>query len=488
MTHDDTTHDDTATDDVQHAEETAATGAQYAEDNLDTTHVQKVEGGTVALAFSGGLDTTVCVPLLEDLYGYDEVVGVTVDVGQPAAEFVEAEETAEALDLEHYVVDATEEFADLCFESVTANATYQGYPLGTALARPVIAEAIAEVAADVGADAIAHGCTGKGNDQLRFEAVWRDTDMAVIAPVRELGLTREFEQAYAAELDLPVEGGNEGDWSIDTNLWSRSVEGKDLEDPAYVPPEDIYDWTTEPGQVTEPTLVQLGFQNGRPTGVSVLEGPESVQETAADAVTNAADADEATTAIATGEPVAVIEYLNALAGAYGVGRTDMMEDRMLGLKVRENYEHPAATTLLTAHEGLEQLVLTKEERDFKEQIDQQWANKGYQGLVDAPFVKALEGFIGETQTRVTGTVTIKFDGGRARPVARDSDYAVYSEEAASFNTETVNGITQEDATGVAKYHGFQSRLANAAVAKATKDKPELATDGGDADDADDESQ
>jgi argininosuccinate synthase len=449
------THDSTG--------DTAATGAKFAEDNLDTTHVTTVDGGTVALAFSGGLDTTVCVPLLEDLYGYDEVVGVTVDVGQPAEEFAEAEETAAALDLEHYVVDAKSEFADLCFESVTANATYQGYPLGTALARPVIAEAIADVAEDVGADAVAHGCTGKGNDQLRFEAVWRDTDMAVIAPVRELGLTRKFEQAYADELDLPVEGGNEGDWSIDTNLWSRSVEGKDLEDPAYVPPEDIYDWTTEPGQVTAPTLVQVTFDDGIPTAVDVLEGPESVQETAANAVTAAGDATEATEAVATGEPVAVIEYLNALAGAYGVGRTDMMEDRMLGLKVRENYEHPAATVLHAAHEALEGLVLTKDERDFKATVDDEWSQKAYEGLVYSPLSAALNGFIEVVSEKTTGTATVKLAAGQARAVGRDSEFAVYSESAASFDTSTVDGIEQADATGVAKYHGFQDRLAGSAT-------------------------
>jgi argininosuccinate synthase len=300
--------------------------------------------------------------------------------------------------------------------------------------------------------------------------VWRDTDMAVVAPVRELGLTREFEQAYAAKLDLPVEGGNEGDWSVDTNLWSRSVEGKDLEDPAFVPGEEIYDWTTEPGQVTESTLVQIGFADGQPTGVSVLEGPESVVDTAAEAVTGAADLDEAKTAVGTGDPVAVIEFLNALAGAYGVGRTDMMEDRMLGLKVRENYEHPAATTLLTAHEALEQLVLTKDEREFSEHVSQQWAEKAYEGLVDHPLVAALDGYFAQTQQTVTGTVTVKFEGGQARPVGRESEYAVYSADAASFDTETVNGIEQADATGVAKYHGFQSRLANAS-------KPELAADG-----------
>jgi len=394
----------------------------------------------VALAFSGGLDTTVCVPLLEEEWGYDEVVGVTVDVGQPEAEFAEAAETAEALDLEHYVVDAKAEFAAQCLDSVRANATYQGYPLGTALARPVIAEAILDVAKEQDCDAVAHGCTGKGNDQLRFEAVWRASDLEVIAPVRELGLTREWEIEYAAEKDLPVEGGNEGVWSIDTNLWSRSIEGGDLEQPGHVPGEEIYDWTRAPSGDTEE--IELTFENGYPTAV---DGEEM-------------------------EPIALIEHLNDVAGRYGVGRTDMMEDRMLGLKVRENYEHPAATTLLNAHETLESLVLTKEERDFKRLVDDEWSQKGYEGLVDAPLMGALEGFIDATQTRVTGTVTIRFEGGQARPVGRDSDYAVYDESFASFNTEDVGSITQADATGVAKYHGFQERLAAKVLAKAEEEE------------------
>ncbi|SIR50957.1 argininosuccinate synthase [Haladaptatus litoreus] len=385
---------------------------------------------SVALAFSGGLDTTVCVPLLEEEYGYDEVIGVTVDVGQPEEEFAEAEETAEALNLEHYVVDAKDAFAEQCLDAVKANATYQGYPLGTALARPVIAKAILDVAKQNDCDAVAHGCTGKGNDQLRFEAVWRASDLEVIAPVRELGLTRKWEMEYADDHDLPVEGGNEGVWSIDTNLWSRSVEGGNLEDPGYVPPEEIYEWTTKPGAETE--LIEIEFENGKPVAIDG-ESYDSVE---------------------------LIEYLNELAGKHGVGRTDLMEDRMLGLKVRENYEHPAATTLLNAHQALEGLVLTKEERSSKTGIDQQWAEKAYEGLLSAPLVDALDGFIDTTQEKVTGTVTVKFEGGQARPVARESEYAVYSEDAASFNTETVGKIEQADATGVAKYHGYQARLAN----------------------------
>ena len=390
----------------------------------------------VALAFSGGLDTTVCVPLLEEEYGHDEVIGVTVDVGQPAAEFDEARETAEALGLDHHVIDAKDAFAAQCLDAVRANADYQGYPLGTALARPVIAEAILDVAKAEGCDAVAHGCTGKGNDQLRFEAVWRASDLEVIAPVRELGLTREWEVDYAAEKELPVEGGNEGVWSIDTNLWSRSVEGGNLEDPGHVPPEEIYEWTEAPGAETE--LVEIAFEQGYPVALDGEELPA----------------------------VALIEHLNDLAGKHGVGRTDLMEDRMLGLKVRENYEHPAATTLLNAHEALEGLVLTKEERAFKGQVDAQWSEKAYEGLISSPLVGALEGFIGVTQQKVTGTVTIRFEGGQARAVARESPYAVYSESAASFNTETVDGIAQADATGVAKYHGFQARLAAEAAAAA----------------------
>ena len=389
----------------------------------------------VALAFSGGLDTTVCVSLLKEEYGYDEVIGVTVDVGQPEAEFEEAQATADAHGINLHVVDATTDFVNLCFDSVRANATYQGYPLGTALARPIIAESIVSVAEAEDCDAVAHGCTGKGNDQLRFEAVWRNSDLTVIAPIRELELTREWEQEYAAEHDLPVQAGNDGVWSIDTNLWSRSIEGGKLEDPNYTPPEDVYEWTADPADITETELITIGFESGYPVTLN----------------------DDAY------EPVELVEMLNKIAGEHGVGRTDMMEDRMLGLKVRENYEHPAATTLLNAHEALEGLVLTKDERDFKRQIDNEWAQKGYEGLVDHPLMDALEGFIDATQQRVTGTVTIKFEGGQARPVGRESTSAAYSADAASFNTSSVGEITQQDATGIAKYHGYQGRIANAAT-------------------------
>ncbi|MFB6110266.1 MAG: argininosuccinate synthase, partial [Halodesulfurarchaeum sp.] len=288
-------------------------------------------------------------------------------------------------------------------------------------------------------------CTGKGNDQLRFEAVWRQSDMAVIAPVRELDLTREWEIEYADEKGLPVDSGNEGTWSIDTNLWSRSIEGGNLEDPGAVPPSEIYDWTQDPGEGTE--LIEIEFESGVPVA---LDGEAM-------------------------DPVELISTLNEVAGAHGVGRTDLMEDRILGLKVRENYEHPAATTLLAAHEALEGLVLTAETRQFKTTVDDAWARKAYQGLLASPLVDSLEAFIDQTQEAVTGTVTIKFEGGQARPVARESEEAVYSESAASFNTEGVMGdIEQGDATGFAKYHGFQDRLA--ASIQATTDVSDFAAD------------
>ncbi|MFW6153016.1 MAG: argininosuccinate synthase, partial [Halobacteriota archaeon] len=273
-------------------------------------------------------------------------------------------------------------------------------------------------------------------------AVWRRSDLEVIAPVRELGLTREWEVAYATEHDIPVEAGNEGEWSIDANLWSRSIEGAELEDPGTVPPEAIYEWTAPvEHRPDEPELLELEFEDGYATAVD---------------------------GTAMG-PVELIDHLNEVGGRHGIGRNDLMEDRMLGLKVRSNYEHPAATILLAAHEALEGLVLTRDERSFKPLIDARWAEKAYEGLLEAPLVDALEGFLAATQSRVTGSVTMYLHQGHTRPVARDSPYAVYSRSAASFDTETVHGIEQADATGVAKYHGYQDRFASGLKGEPTPD-------------------
>ena len=386
----------------------------------------------VALAFSGGLDTTVCVSLLKEKYGYDEVIGITVNVGQPKSEFEQAKETAEELSLDLIILDARFDFANLCLDAVRANATYQGYPLGTALARPIIANAILEEAKKSKCKALAHGCTGKGNDQLRFEAVWRGSGLEIAAPIRDLALTRSWEIQYAKENTLPIKSGNDGIWSIDTNLWSRSIEGGELEDPSTIPPGSIYEWTKPPS--SESKLVTIEFAEGYPVAV---DGTNH-------------------------SPMELIEHLNTLCGNFGVGRTDVMEDRILGLKVRENYEHPAATALLNAHSALEDLVLTKEERKFKTSIDDAWAEQAYLGLIYSPFVEALNSFISSTQKRVTGSVTLDLQGGHARAVSRESPYAVHSASAASFNTsDVIDDITQADAIGVAKYHGLQERMSSA---------------------------
>jgi argininosuccinate synthase (EC 6.3.4.5) len=240
---------------------------------------------------------------------------------------------------------------------------------------------------------------------------------------------------------------------VDSNLWTRSVEGSELEDPSTVPDESIYEWTQAPaGGDQSPASEQLTIQFEAGTPVA-LDGQSL-------------------------NPVALIDQLNDQAGAHGIGRSDIMEDRMLGLKVRENYEHPAATVLLTAHEALEGLVLTQDERSFKQQVDQQWAEMAYQGLIAAPLVDALEGFIKTTNARLTGTVTVQLAGGTVRPVARESDASVYSERAASFDeSDVASNIAQADATGVAKYHGFQSRLAEATPEQSTTLNTPSLTDG-----------
>ena len=386
----------------------------------------------VALAFSGGLDTTVCVSILKEEYGYEDVIGVSVNVGQPQNEFEQAKETAKEISLDLTILDARSDFANLCLDSVRANASYQGYPLGTALARPIIAKAILEEAKNTKCTALAHGCTGKGNDQLRFEAIWRGSGLEIAAPIRDLGLTRTWEIQYAKENNLPIKSGNDGVWSIDTNLWSRSIEGGELEDPSTIPPSSIYEWTQSPS--SESKLVTIEFVEGYPVAV---DGTNY-------------------------SPVDLIDHLNKICGPYGVGRTDVMEDRILGLKVRENYEHPAATALLNAHSALEDLVLTKEERKFKISVDDAWAEQAYLGLIYSPFMEALNGFISTTQKRVTGSVTLDLQGGHARAVSRESPYAVHSASAASFNTSgVIDDITQSDAIGVAKYHGLQERMSSA---------------------------
>lgn len=379
----------------------------------------------VALAYSGGLDTSVCIPLLRERYGYDEVIAVLVDVGQPEADINEGVERGKKLSDLFKLIDAQEEFVrDYIFRLIKANGSYEGYVLGTAIARPLIAKKVVEVAKEENAEAVAHGCTGKGNDQLRFDAVFRATDLAVIAPVRELSLTREEEKKYASEHGISF--GAEKRWSIDENIWSRSIEGSELEDPAFFPPEEIYNWTVSQDNAPEEAdIVKIKFECGVPV---------SLNGTSADGV-------------------ALIKELNKVGGKHGVGRTDMIEDRVLGFKARENYEHPAATILLEAHRDLERLVLTRNELRFKEFVDQTWSELVYQGLVMDPFYDDLNAFIDKTQERVNGTVHMELKKGVARVVGRESPNALYSEDV-SFDAKQETRIVE----GFSMYHSFQSRM------------------------------
>ena len=384
----------------------------------------------VVLAYSGGLDTSVCIPLLKENYGFDKVITVTVDVGQPAGEIKTAAKKAKLISDKHFTIDAKDEFVrDYIFPMIRANAQYEGYVIGTSMARPLIARKCVDTARREKADALAHGCTGKGNDQLRFEAVFRQTDLPVIAPMREMCLTREWEIDYAKKHNIPVPVSKKKPWSVDENIWSRSIEGGRLEDPGFVAPEEIFVWTQDPVKAPDkPEIVAVGFAKGVPVA---LNGKKM-------------------------GGVALVQALQKIAGRHGVGRTDMMEDRVLGLKARENYEHPAATVLLTAHKDLEQFCLTRAELRFKESVDQAWAELGYMGLVDEPLFADLNAFVDKTQERVNGTVKVRLYKGACMPVARESPTALYSEQMVSFDDSVA--LDPKDAEGFSKFHGFQARL------------------------------
>lgn len=382
----------------------------------------------VVLAYSGGLDTSICIPILKEKYSYDEVITVSVDVGQPQKEIIEAEEKARKISDKHYTIDAKEEFVQqYIFPLIKANGDYEGYVMGTSIARPLIAQKVVEIAEKENAVALAHGCTGKGNDQLRFEAIFRLTNLDVVAPMRDMNLTREWEIDYAKKHNIPVSVTISKPWSVDENIWSRSIEGGKLEDPAFIPPEEIYQWTVNPENAPDRQNITISFENGIPVA---LDGKKMAGSN-------------------------LIIHLNKIAGSHGVGRTDMIEDRVLGLKARENYEHPAATVLITAHKDLEKLVLTRSELKFKKIVDDQWSELAYSGLVHEPLYNDLNAFIDKTQERVTGDVTLKLYKGSVIILARSSPFALYSEELVSFDTNTID---QKDAEGFSKYHGFQARL------------------------------
>lgn len=385
----------------------------------------------VVLVYSGGLDTSICIPMMKEDYGYDEIITVTVDVGQPAEDLKQAEEKAAIMKTKHFTVDAKEEFAEkFCFKAVQANGDYQGYPMSTSIARPLIAAKAVEVAQKEGATAFAHGCTGKGNDQFRLEYMIRAMmpQAEIHAPIRERNLTRTWEIEYAQAKNVPIQQSLTKIWSIDENLWGRSIEGGRLEEPNFTPPEEIFQWTKGYDQCPqEREEVKVTFVAGKPTAIN---GEKM-------------------------SPAKLVMKANQLAGKHGVGRIDIMEDRLLGLKVRENYECPGATLILKAHQALEALVLTRDELRFKKLVDQEWSRLAYEGLWLDPFKEDLEAFIATTQQRVTGEVRLLLGKSAMTVLGRQSPWALYNEDLVSFDTKTFD---QTESTGAVKNFGLQGRM------------------------------
>lgn len=385
--------------------------------------------GTIVLAYSGGLDTSICIPLLKEKYNYDRVVTVAVHVGQQDEEIRVATDKGKKLADKHYTIDAREPFVqNHVFPAIKANGSYEGYPMGTSLARPLIAQEVVKIAKKEKAKAIGHGCTGKGNDQLRFDFIIRSAGLEVVAPIRELNLTRDWEIDYAKEHKIPVPVKKDKPWSMDENCWSRSIEGGRLEDPAYHPPEEIYYWSVSPRNAPDtPEKITLEFRDGVPVALNgkKMKGYDLIQK------------------------------LNTLAGKHGIGRNDMIEDRILGLKARENYEHPAATVILTAHRDLESLVLTRSELAFKRMVDDKWSELAYKGLIYEPLYSDLNAFINASQERVNGMVDLELYKGHVMVLGRSSPDAIYSDDLVSFDSSTID---QCHAIGVSQYFGIQARL------------------------------
>ena len=366
---------------------------------------------TVALAFSGGLDTSVSVKWLQEKYDAD-VVTVTLDLGQ-RDDMALIEKRSRLIGAKnHYTIDAKEEFLrDYVYPAVKANALYEGkYPLSTALGRPLIGKKLVEVAEKEGADAVAHGCTGKGNDQVRIDVTVRAMNprLQVIAPVREWNMSRDEEIAYAQKKGIPIKP-SKSIFSVDQNIWGRSIESGPLENPAAEPPEGAFEWTVSPEEAPdEPGYLDIDFREGVPARVNGRSM----------------------------DPLRLVSYVNQLAGSHGVGRIDHIEDRLVGIKSREVYECPAALTVIEAHRDLENLVLTRHELNFKTQVEREWSWLVYSGLWLEPLRLALDRFISATQHRVTGSVRLKLFKGSVRVVGRSSDYSIYDLGLATYRRDS----------------------------------------------------
>jgi argininosuccinate synthase len=390
----------------------------------------------VLLLYSGGLDTSVMLKWIQDRYEA-EVVALTVNLGQPGEDYEVIEGKARNLGaIDCHVIDARAEFArEYVLPAIKANALYGGgYPLFTALGRPLIAKLAVDHARSSGCDTIAHGCTGKGNDQVRIEATVATLapELKVIAPVRSWQMGREEEIAYAREHGIPVKGGTEvAPYSIDDNLWGRSSEGRWIEQLDHPPEDDVFQLVTRPEEAPDqPEQVSVGFERGVPVALN-------------------------------GERLELVELLERAAeiGArHGVGIVDHIEDRIVGLKVRDIYEVPAAAIILPAHQELEKLVGTIHQNQFKPQLDRQWAYLVYAGLWWEPLRGDLDAYVERVNEQVTGTITLKLFKGSARVVARESPNAVYDATLASF-AESGGLFSQTASPGFIELWSLQSRLA-----------------------------
>ncbi len=389
----------------------------------------------VLLLYSGGLDTSVMLKWIQEHYAA-EVVCLTVNLGQPGEDYAVIEEKARRLGaIECHVVDAREQFAhEFLAPAIRANGMYGEYPLFTALGRPLIAQLAVEHARRHGCDTVAHGCTGKGNDQVRIETTVATLgpELKVIAPVRSWAMGREEEIAYAREHGIPIKGGAEQvPYSIDDNLWGRSSEGRWIEDLAHAPEDDVFQLVTRPEDAPEEAeVVRIGFERGVPVSLDG-ERPGLVE---------------------------LIERTAELGARHGVGIVDHIEDRVVGLKVRDLYEAPAAALLLPAHRELERLVGTIHQNRFKPLLEQQWAYLVYAGLWWEPLRCDLDAYMASVNERVTGTVGVKLYKGHARVVTRESPHAVYDAALATF-AESGGLFSQAAAPGFIELFSLSSRMA-----------------------------
>ncbi len=363
------------------------------------------------LAYSGGLDTSVLIKYLQEKCNA-QVITVTVDVGQ-GEDLKAAEDKAKKLGVvKHFSIDAKEEFAkDYIFPAIKANALYEGkYPISTSLSRPLIAKKMVEIAEKEGANGLVHGCTGRGNDQVRFDITLGSLapEKKILAPVRDWGLTREEEIEYAKTKGIPVSDSAKK-YSIDASVWGRAIECGLLEDASQAPPEDAYEWTTSPEKAPDtPEIVTIGFEVGVPVSVNSKAM----------------------------KPLALIEEVNRIAGKHGVGRIDHIEDRLVGIKSREVYECPAATVILEAHKDLEKMVMTRHEVLFKQQVDAEWVFLAYAGLWVDPLKDDLDAFINRSQENVTGEVKLKLYKGSLQVIGRSSPNSLYDKNLANYNIKT----------------------------------------------------